>query len=233
MWPLRSLVKPLLAFSLVSLWATDGVRAQDATGPADELAPLAAQGNKRKFRKDQEWPIKLGTSGGNIHDSTAGFCCAGTLGALVEKNGNHFILSNNHVLARSNLAKRGEAIIQPGLVDLRPACAVPDGDEDTVALLSRRKKIRFGGSKNNSVDAAIARVVPGAVNPDGRVMKIGVPGESPVEAEVGIAESRYTAEVLEGRQRMEGNLQVRPWPGRECFWGARGAPGRGECSTRR
>lgn len=186
MWPLRSLVKPLLAFSLVSLWATDGVRAQDATGPADELAPLAAQGNKRKFRKDQEWPIKLATSGGNIHDSTAGFCCAGTLGALVEKNGNHFILSNNHVLARSNLAKRGEAIIQPGLVDLRPACAVPDGDEDTVALLSRRKKIRFGGSKNNSVDAAIARVVPGAVNPDGRVMKIGVPGESPVEAEVGM-----------------------------------------------
>lgn len=215
MWRLQSLIKPLLAFLLVTILAEDGARAQDSTGPADELAPLTEQGKNRRFRKDQDWPIKLGTSGGNINDSSAGFCCAGTLGALVEKNGEQFILSNNHVLARSNLAKRGEAIIQPGLVDQRPICAVPEDDEDTVARLSRRKKIKFGGSKENSVDAAIARVVPGAVDPDGRVMKIGIPGDSPVEAEVGmrVKKSARTTGLTRGSiitVNLSSNVQFEP-----------------------
>ena len=29
-------------------------------------------------------PIELGTSGGNANDKTSGFCCSGTLGALVD-----------------------------------------------------------------------------------------------------------------------------------------------------
>ena len=39
---------------------------------------------------------------------------AGTLGCLVKKNGEIFILSNNHVLANSNDAQPGDAILQPG-----------------------------------------------------------------------------------------------------------------------
>jgi len=39
---------------------------------------------------------------------------AGTLGCLVKKNGQVFILSNNHVLANSNAASRGDPILQPG-----------------------------------------------------------------------------------------------------------------------
>ena len=39
---------------------------------------------------------------------------AGTLGCLVKKNGKIFILSNNHVLANSNDAQPGDAILQPG-----------------------------------------------------------------------------------------------------------------------
>src|SRR3989337_1269463 len=39
---------------------------------------------------------------------------AGTLGCLVRKGGQLFILSNNHVLANSNDARRGDAILQPG-----------------------------------------------------------------------------------------------------------------------
>jgi len=42
---------------------------------------------------------------------------AGTLGCLVKKNGQVYILSNNHVLANSNDAKRGDAILQPGPID--------------------------------------------------------------------------------------------------------------------
>jgi hypothetical protein len=39
---------------------------------------------------------------------------AGTLGCWVRRNGQWMILSNNHVLANSNLASIGDAILQPG-----------------------------------------------------------------------------------------------------------------------
>lgn len=42
---------------------------------------------------------------------------AGTFGCVVQKNGELFILSNNHVLANSNDAKIGDAIFQPGPYD--------------------------------------------------------------------------------------------------------------------
>ncbi len=42
---------------------------------------------------------------------------AGTLGCLVRKDGETFILSNNHVLANSNDAQIGDAILQPGPID--------------------------------------------------------------------------------------------------------------------
>ena len=42
---------------------------------------------------------------------------AGTLGCLVKKNGEIFILSNNHVLANSNAAAKGDPILQPGPID--------------------------------------------------------------------------------------------------------------------
>lgn len=39
---------------------------------------------------------------------------AGTLGCIVKRNGQRVILSNNHVLANSNAAQIGDAILQPG-----------------------------------------------------------------------------------------------------------------------
>lgn len=42
---------------------------------------------------------------------------AGTLGCVVKKNGQRVILSNNHVLANSNAAQIGDAILQPGAHD--------------------------------------------------------------------------------------------------------------------
>ncbi len=66
-------------------------------------------------------PIFFGSSGGNQKDSqtSGGFitCCGGTLGSAVTRGGTEYILGNNHVLARNDLAVPGENIIQPGLID--------------------------------------------------------------------------------------------------------------------
>lgn len=64
---------------------------------------------------------------------------AGTLGAVVfdRNTGEPLLLSNNHVLANSNDAVIGDAILQPGPTDhgLRP--------DDIVAKLHRFEKLRF------------------------------------------------------------------------------------------
>src|SRR5262245_13081673 len=66
----------------------------------------------------------FGTSGGNVRDISTLYCCSGTLGSLVQDNlGAKYILSNNHVLARSDSGVAGDDISQPGLID--NACRVP------------------------------------------------------------------------------------------------------------
>jgi len=62
---------------------------------------------------------------------------AGTLGCLVKKEGEVFILSNNHVLANSNEANIGDPIIQPGTHD---GGMSPD---DNIAILSNFIPISF------------------------------------------------------------------------------------------
>ena len=45
-------------------------------------------------------------------------CCGGTLGSLIQNaSGTQYLLSNNHVLARSDQASMGDTIVQPGLID--------------------------------------------------------------------------------------------------------------------
>ncbi|MFQ5585142.1 MAG: hypothetical protein ACE5GL_11970, partial [Calditrichia bacterium] len=64
---------------------------------------------------------------------------AGTLGCLVKKAGQNYnyILSNNHVLANSNEANTGDAILQPGPYD-----GGKDPD-DQIAILSEFVPIQF------------------------------------------------------------------------------------------
>jgi hypothetical protein len=61
---------------------------------------------------------------------------AGTLGVIVRDRdtGGRLILSNNHVLANSNSAEAGDAVLQPGPVD---------GGEDEIARLERFCTIQF------------------------------------------------------------------------------------------
>jgi len=114
----------------------------------------------------QNLPIILGTSGGNADDKSGQFCCSGTLGALVIRNGINYILSNNHVLARSDQAAAGEPITQPGLIDANCSTA----GTNTVANLTSFVNLQASGT---NVDAAIAQIVPGAVDLSGNILSLG------------------------------------------------------------
>ena len=81
---------------------------------------------------------------------------AGTLGCMVRKGNDFYILSNNHVLANVNNAAVGDPIVQPGTFD---GGQVP---ADVVANLSEFIPIQFN-DQVNTVDAAIAKVVEGQV----------------------------------------------------------------------
>jgi hypothetical protein len=97
-----------------------------------EVGFLRAQQTPReRFRPT----IPAGVSGGHYKIT------AGTLGALVKDRTTNelLILSNNHVLANSNDALKGDAILQPGPMDggLQPA--------DIIATLERFVALRYVG----------------------------------------------------------------------------------------
>ena len=120
----------------------------------------------------QSGAIELGTSGGNANDSsTSGrtiTCCGGTLGSLVTRGGTQYILSNTHVLARSDIAQIGDPIIQPALIDT--STCTPSGAR-TVANLSAFYNLETGAAPK--IDAAIAQIVPGNVDASGNILYLG------------------------------------------------------------
>ena len=126
----------------------------------------------------QSLPIILGTTGGNAKDSsTSGntiTCCGGTLGSLVQRNGLFYILSNNHVLARSDSATVGDNIIQPAL----PDSSCNPNSATVVAHLSQFVRLETAGT---NVDAAIAQINLGAVDTNGTIFSLGstAPGNVP------------------------------------------------------
>ena len=129
---------------------------------------------------NQALPVSLGTSGGNVHDSTKRFCCSGTLGAVVADASNtQFILSNNHVLADTDTATPGDAVSQPGLVDV--GCVLTAANSNIVAHFSTTKPL---GTAN--IDAALAQVVPGAVSSTGSILEVGVPSSTEAAPAVGM-----------------------------------------------
>lgn len=140
----------------------------------------------------QSIPIKLGTSGGNILDNTTDgkACCIGTLGSLWTRGTGTFILSNNHVLARSTQGKAGEAIDQPG----QPGC--PAVQSTNVANLTEQAALKptagtapgpcrgstapVCGLAPSNVDAAIAQIVPTTVDSTGAILDLGAAGPSSI-----------------------------------------------------
>jgi len=150
---------------------------------------VAFQDPKQRMR-----PARPGVSIGHYQIT------AGTFGCVVQRGGQVFILSNNHVLANSNAAQLGDAIYQPGPYDGGTSA-------DQIGVLEQFIPIGFSGVTpptpppgcsplaaimklfgstpaaptpqinepgNNTVDCALARpTTPDLVNPD--ILNIGVP----------------------------------------------------------
>jgi hypothetical protein len=121
-------------------------------------------------------PMLLGSSGGNNADfdtrgNTIVDCCSGTLGALLQdNNGRQYLLSNNHVLARSDHAGVGDAIVQPGLIDNN---CTPNGDgAGTLPVGALTTWLPLNASPTNA-DAAIAEVASHTVDPTGSILELG------------------------------------------------------------
>jgi hypothetical protein len=130
----------------------------------------------------QKGLVQMGSSGGNNNDydtlkdgrgiTNISNCCGGTLGALVEdSSGSRYILSNNHVLAESDQARKGDSIIQPGLID---GGCTPYGEEGAtirpVATLSAFAPL---ASRQSNVDAAIARIDTNVIDGTGAILHTG------------------------------------------------------------
>lgn len=100
--------------------------------------------------KDRLRPAMGGYSVGH-HLITAGTlgCCVKDANPLTGITSKYYILSNNHVLANSNLGVIGDPILQPGPID------GGRNPQDIVARLSRFVPIDFSGA-GNLVDCAIA-----------------------------------------------------------------------------
>jgi len=142
----------------------------------------------------------LGVSGGNAKDSSTvsgqTLCCGGTLGALVSRGGNLYIISNNHAIARSDSATVGDAIVQPGLIDNN--CATPP----TVATLSQFFNMETGPAPR--IDAALALIATGAVDTAGTILQLGgtasnPPINGPPHAGSGVAPTVGMAVAKSGR----------------------------------
>jgi len=96
------------------------------------------------WQRLRQRPLRIGCSVGHVKVT------AGTLGCFVrpQGGGSPAILSNNHVLANENRAKRGDAIVQPGIYDAGKDPA------DVIAKLENFVKLRRTGA--NLIDAATA-----------------------------------------------------------------------------
>ena len=122
-------------------------------------------------------PVLLGTSGGNnddydTHGNQIVDCCGGTLGSLIQDTNNHqYLLSNNHILARSDQASVGDAIIQPGLIDNN---CTPNGEGAGTSLVGSLTGWLPLSSSATNADAAIAQVNSRAVSTTGSILELGV-----------------------------------------------------------
>src|SRR6266496_4094624 len=128
---------------------------------------VRAMGNTAK----QTPPISLGTSGGWTYDLANGYCCGGTLGALVRIGSTLYILSACHVLegdkvlgGNNRIAQTGDPVIQAGLIDEQCNRNLAQ----TVGTLVKRMSLA-----TSNTDCAIATVAGGTVRTDGAILGIG------------------------------------------------------------
>ncbi|HZR31186.1 MAG TPA: hypothetical protein VFA76_04960 [Terriglobales bacterium] len=157
---------------------------------------MAAAQNTNPQRQQTDY---FGSSGGNIKDSTSDKCCSGTLGSLLTDGTKKFILSNNHVLGLLGKATPGDPISQPGLIDT--ACATPRA----VAKFTAAPPL------SSNVDAAIAEILEGKMDSEGKILSIGQPSNSTVAPVAGLSvlkSGRTTGLTAGSIQTYPTNLKV-------------------------
>lgn len=140
-------------------------------------APVFADGGAQHQVK-QSPPVKMGTSGGSVADHSSLYCCGGTLGSLVSRDGVLSILSNNHILARSGSAATGEDTLQPGLIDSNCSGTTSNIVGDFAGNLVPL------GSANVDVGISTARA---NVDSSGSILDIGVPCTTVQAPTIGLA----------------------------------------------
>jgi hypothetical protein len=172
---------------VASTGATYVVATVEATGSSD-AAPAArvsapvllntagVSSNPAAHQSQFSGPILLGSSGGSNIDydlkgNRVADCCAGTLGALVQDaTGRNYLLSNNHVLARSDHGNVGDAIVQPGLIDNN---CTPLGTGSGVSAVATLTSWLPLSSKNTNADAALALVTSRTIDTAGTILELG------------------------------------------------------------
>jgi hypothetical protein len=160
------------AIYVVATVGSSAARAESAV----LLNPAGISSNPATHQAQWTGPVQLGSSGGNNNDyDTQGNqivdCCSGTLGALIRNSDNNqYLLSNNHVLARSDQASVGDAIVAPGLIDNN---CTPWGEGPGALPVATLTGWLALSSNQTNVDAAIAQVASGAVDPSGSILELG------------------------------------------------------------
>ncbi|MCS7059967.1 MAG: hypothetical protein RMN25_02270 [Anaerolineae bacterium] len=105
---------------------------------------------------------------------------AGTFGCLVQRAGRRFILSNNHVIARSNQAPLGSVVMQPGRLDGGTSA-------DRIATLAEFVPIAFEGetppAPPRGCAAAVARLVGGGRS---QAAPVNQPGNNKVDCAIAV-----------------------------------------------
>ena len=170
----------------------DGYRVvQNVTGPIRPYKgppPMDGGGNEDP-QALQTPPVKMGTSGGWRYDLANGYCCAGTLGSLIQIGGSKYILSNYHVLYADTTpggngitAQAGDPVIQPGLIDV--GCIA--NNAQNVGTLVNNGGSLPDGNPNGAVGCRIA-LINGSVDASGAILNVGVPaGGNGLAASVGL-----------------------------------------------
>jgi len=153
------------------------------TDPIVAMKGKPGGGGGTSHTAKQTPPIQLGTSGGWRYDLANGYCCGGTLGALIQVGGQRRILSNYHVFeadivngGNGRRAQTGDPVIQPGLIDV--ACNA--GNAQDVATL-----VVTSSLPGSNVDASSATVINGMVDSNGAILEVGTISSQTVAASIG------------------------------------------------
>jgi len=168
---------PASVFSTGATYVVATIGNSSSKDAAEVLLNTAGiSSNPANHQAQSATQVPLGSSGGNNKDyDTQGNqivdCCSGTLGALIQDSNNRqYLLSNNHVLARSDHAGVGDAIIQPGLIDNN---CTPSGEGPGATPVGSLTGWLALSSSATNADAAIAQVNSSAVSTAGNILELG------------------------------------------------------------